>query len=515
MIDIDVYSLSVKLKFYSNKVQELVLEFLEKYYKQEIISYSQNTYSHNKNEQRSLTYAVICDHAKEIWLHRRQFTHLKIFIEENYNDYLHYFNIDKNNVFENYESDHLNIKVRNNWSLREDQLRVKDFLIQDNSCKCRLVPIQTGKGKTVTSLVSATYINERLVIIILPTYIDKWINDLKSIYDITDKEIMVVQGTRSLKSLIELAAQERYNIPVTIISLTTYKIFISEYEENTQQCRFEYKITPIDFFPLLRAGTLLIDETHQHFYGIYKILLLSNIKRQIGLSATLESNDIFIKKLHNIVYPQQCRYNTNEYDRYATIYPLLYYVREQNLKFIRTSEYGSNIYSHTAFEKSILRKEHLKANYISIINEAIRDYYIEEYQENDKLIIFVATINLATILTNFLSEEYPNLSVKRYCEDDPYENVIEPDIRVTTALSAGTAIDIPNLRVAIQTVSVSSIVTNLQTLGRLRKLKDRDVKFCYLYAENINKQRQYHFQRLNIYRDKAEKIISRRLKSQL
>ena len=69
--------------------------------------------------------------------------------------------------------------------------------------------------------------------------------------------------------------------------------------------------------------------------------------------------------------------------------------------------------------------------------------------------------------------------------------------------------DIPNLRVVIQTVSVSSIQANIQNFGRLRKLKDRDTKYCYLYCNNIPKQKDYHMRRVELFRDRAASIVYR------
>jgi len=51
--------------------------------------------------------------------------------------------------------------------------------------------------------------------------------------------------------------------------------------------------------------------------------------------------------------------------------------------------------------------------------------------------------------------------------------MIGAEIVVTTPQSLSTGIDKPNLRVVIQTVSISSEVTNVQSAGRLRDLKDR------------------------------------------
>jgi ERCC4-related helicase len=109
-------------------------------------------------------------------------------------------------------------------------------------------------------------------------------------------------------------------------------------------------------------------------------------------------------------------------------------------------------------------------------------------------------------MTKYLKKKYPQLDVRRYCEDDPYEDVIEPDIRVTTILSAGTALDIPQLITVIMTNSVNSPVANLQTLGRLRELKDREVCFYYLFCEEIKKHVEYHHARKDLFYDRVENI---------
>ena len=104
---------------------------------------------------------------------------------------------------------------------------------------------------------------------------------------------------------------------------------------------------------------------------------------------------------------------------------------------------------------------------------------------------------------------YPDFKIRRYCEEDSYEDMLGGDIIVSTVLSAGTGLDIPHLRVCIQTVCISSQVSNIQSLGRLRKLSDRDVKFCYLYANNIGKHKDYHMKRVELFKPRVANIAYR------
>ena len=171
---------------------------------------------------------------------------------------------------------------------------------------------------------------------------------------------------------------------------------------------------------------------------------------------------------------------------------------------VSQSRYGSSAYSHIAFEQSILKRDFLTRGYMRIIKDVLQTYYIDKCEEGDKCLIFVSTVQLATLLTEELQKSYSSeYMVARYCEDDPYENLLESDIIVSTNLSAGTGVDIPNLRVAIQTVSISSQVMNLQSLGRLRKLPGKDVRFCYIYSGNIAKQVEYHKRRIELFKERA------------
>jgi hypothetical protein len=74
--------------------------------------------------------------------------------------------------------------------------------------------------------------------------------------------------------------------------------------------------------------------------------------------------------------------------------------------------------------------------------------------------------------------------------------------------TAGTAIDIPLLHTVIQTVNVSSLQANEQNHGRLRDLPGKDVMFLYLYSKDIQKHKQYHLKRMNIFRPISKKFYT-------
>lgn len=493
-----IYNLSVCLETNDFILKNHINNFLEKYY-----TIKQKSFSGKGDGEDKVYASKIRD--KSIWqLHTTQFIHLYQYLKEiNYP-----FKLDEKIDETDYKVVDTNFKARDNWVLKEKQVPVYEFLIND-PVKSKLIPLVMGAGKTSISLISIAALKKRLAIVILPTFIEKWVSDICQVHEAASKDVMVIQGSKSLAAIIAMAKEGELKHNYYIFSSRTMQDYISAYEDDPESCIESYGCSPIELMPLLGIGILLNDEAHMNFHSIFKILIYSNVKYQIGLSATLLSEDHTTRRVHKVVYPDKAVYGDNLLVKYADVYPIAYSMSEDYKRHIKTTNYGSNNYSHIAFEQSILRRDRYLHLYYKLIKTTIDDYYINDYKENDKVIIFVSTVNLATKLTEFLKDQYPDKIVNRYCEDDDYEDLMTAEMIVSTVISAGTGVDIPNLRVGIQTVCISSPVSNLQSFGRLRQLPDRDVKFCYTYCNNIPKQKQYHLKRVELFSDRAANIIYR------
>jgi len=88
---------------------------------------------------------------------------------------------------------------------------------------------------------------------------------------------------------------------------------------------------------------------------------------------------------------------------------------------------------------------------------------------------------------------------------DPYENLITPDIAVSTHGSSGTATDVPQLTTVLMTHSMRASAGSLQNnLGRLRKLPDgRTPSYTFLVCEDITKHIEYHDHRMKLLDGRA------------
>lgn len=396
----------------------------------------------------------------------------------------------------------IGLKVKEGWNLREDQLPVNEYILNPDGPPSRFVGMQTGDGKTFVTLKSLT---KRTAIIVRPMFMDKWVGDVHNILDIdVSKEVVAIRGSEDLKALLELATIPGGLDEVKIIIfsnktlLNWYKLYKEFGKETLDQ---GYKCLPEDFFDHCQIGCRVIDEVHMDFHLNFLTDLYTNVEKSISLSATLLHGDMFIEEMQKIAYPVHARFKNAALKRYAISYGVTYHFKFG--RKYKISEFNQTTYSHNAFEKSIMKNPEFLESYMQMIKEIIDKGYIAHKQPGQRAIVFASSKAMCTALTHYLKDSYPDLDVRRYVEDDPYTNYLEPDIRVTTIQSGGTAHDVKNLIAGFLTVGLQSLQTNIQVLGRLRLIKDVAVRFYFFSCLDIPKHIAYHRQKEEIMRERA------------
>ena len=358
---------------------------------------------------------------------------------------------------------------------------------------------------TVTALTATATLKYRFAVIVLASYVDKWVGDITSILEIDKSEVAVIRGSDALQRCTRYPETDLPTPKAFVISISTIANWYKLYEEQKDHPSLEaYSCKPWELFSHLGIGTVIFDEVHQHPHAVYRIYTYLHAPRTISLSATLLTKDPTLQKVQAMMFPHHRRYDKLKLKRYITVHACAYQIADFIHSKVRTSEYGQNSYSHTAFEKSILKHPRLSKQYLDMIADLVQSSYIEGKMEGDKLAIFVGSAKMADAVVGILKKRFNGLDIRTYLERDPYENAIVPDVRVSTILSLGTAVDIPQLRVSIMTNSIESPIANVQTLGRLRELKDRDVRFYYLYCSTIPKHQEYHLKKIDLFSSRVK-----------
>lgn len=391
--------------------------------------------------------------------------------------------------------------LKEGWVARADQQPYVDYLTNETP-KCKLVPIQTGKGKTAIALISIAKLAVRAGIFIKPMYIEKWVSDVMKMYNIDKNRILVIQGSKSLLKLFSMAKEGTLDVDFIIFSLTTVQQWIDRYEEHGDNTLEEgYDLTPDNWMNKLGIGVKLVDEVHQFFHAMFKLDLYTHVKYSIALSATLVHQNPFLMRMYDVMFPGKDRPSNMALHRYARAIAVHYnFVKPEK---IRTTEYGSNNYSHGAVENSIMRHVPTLQHYLRMIEVIVEKSFLSRTRPKKRLLIFAYRIEMCTLIQEHLKKKFPNVDTRRYVDDDPYENIMEAEICVSTIGSAGTAIDIADLVTVIMTTAISSVQANIQALGRLREIPGEQVEFYFLTADNLPKHVEYCTAKKELFKDRV------------
>lgn len=417
-------------------------------------------------------------------------------------------------VYDKFVGDTVGITFNPNFKLREFQPDAEAFILssEDGDNNTRHVAVYTGGGKSVIASSALSKINKRVLIFVLPKYVDKWISDVQAYTDTKPKEIAVIEGGDSLAGVIEMGLNDKLKgIKFVIVSLVTARLMYKDYYSNYDHYKDKYVIEPEELCKVLGIGAVMIDEAHEHIYSVYQVLCHTHVDKVITLSATMTSGDRQVLEVQEFMFPKSRRYSGAGMKKYTNVYSVSYRFRNFNKGVIRFRAYNSNMYSHVEFEKSVLRYSQLKEAYLEMVEYLLHSFYLDkDYVKGDRCRIFAATVDMCEAIVKHMKRRYGNrFDIRRYAPSsgDPYENVIESEICATTAMSGGTGVDIKQLTCCITTNTILAPVQNEQMYGRLRELTDRITKFVYIYCEQIPKQVEGDKIKKGLYKHKARSIV--------
>lgn len=342
---------------------------------------------------------------------------------------------------------------------------------------------------TFLSLFSLRGFEQRFAIVLQGRYIDKWIGDVEAAYGAEKGALMVIRGIPQLRAALAMATAGTFKARVLIISGKTMQMYLKYYEQHGVD---EFlPVSPMKLYEHFGVGIRLIDEVHQDFHCNFRQDLYTHVPLTVSLSATLEPDQKFVEEMYRVVWPVGTWAPEMEYHKFIAVKALWYRIREPGklrwLNFMRQ-------YNHTELEKSILKAPQTAAAYVDMITDIVNNAFVTVREPGQKMIVFVATVQMATLLAEHFAVRFPQLLINRYVSEDDYEDLLAADIAVSTIQSAGTAVDIENLRVTLMTTALSTKQGNIQVLGRTRPLKnwpEVTPEFYFLSALDIDKHVQY------------------------
>lgn len=381
--------------------------------------------------------------------------------------------------------------LKEDLTARDYQEGLIDFLSNPDQ-KIKVTNLQTGMGKTFCALSAMINLGVRTVIQLRGGYVARWMDDLKGLFNFKKGELLVVRGRDALQSIINMAKEGELEAKVIVITSKTIYNYLKEYEANPNDNI--YDIRPEEFYELLGVGLRVVDEAHEDYHHNFRTDLYANVQSSIHLSATLVTEDPFKKRMYDIALPKDCWHSGVEYDAYIGVKALMY--KSEDTTNIRTQERGQDMYSHNAYEKSIMKNKKMLDSYLRIISYPMLKYYLEDdWKPGQKCLIFCGMVEMCEIVRDYLRSITSEIEINEFVSDTDESVLVNSDIIVSTVESCGTAQDIPNLKVSVLTRALRKLETNEQVKGRLRKLKrwpEITPIFVYLVNEDIPKHMDYH-----------------------
>lgn len=413
--------------------------------------------------------------------------------------YIHQNNFDKTQlkIFKRiYKHAKVDITLNEKTIPRENQTIYIDNIVKSDISNI-LIDLPPGYGKSLIGFFSMVKLGTRSAVLIKPSYLKKWIDDIKKYSPkMKDDEFFIIKGGDSLTKLFSLSKTELENIKIYVISMRTITNYFNSYYSDD----FSYPVTPYQFMEYTGIANILNDESHKEFESLFKIILWMDPSKLIGMSATMESDKKNMNYFYNLIYPKKHRLiSMFGIKKYAHM--IFYtYKLNQGIFIPHKSMMG---YNHIMFEQNVMKNIKLLKDYVQMIKDIADTYYYARKNKSEKLLILFSTIDMCSIMTKAFKEHYRELSIKRYVEKDDYYDMLTGDIVISTNGSTGTAIDIPGLLTAIQTVPISDKQLNIQALGRLREIPGREVQYISLHCDNIQMHKVYKEKRRHILLDRV------------
>jgi len=316
---------------------------------------------------------------------------------------------------------------------------------------------------------------------------------------------LVISKTKDLKMLLFMAVSELPDVKVILISSKLLQIWFSLYKKLGAGIEVVgYSSAPQYFYQLLGVGVRVIDEVHQEFHFNFLQDLYTHVPLSISLSATMQFDNATRNRMAQLAYPKIDRFEV-DYVPYISATSISFeFEKPERIRV--TGKQGT--YSHHVFEDSVMKDKKVLGRYLDMINLVVRKELLTDHLEGERMIIYAAGVEFCTILRDDLRKRHPDLKITRYCgsANDEYDNLLTSDICVTTLGSAGTNVDIPNLKCAFLTTGVDSTQSNIQGAGRLRdKLAPGRVpRFVWLVAQQFARPLAYHEKKVELLRTRAK-----------
>jgi hypothetical protein len=396
--------------------------------------------------------------------------------------------------------------IRHDITFHDYQNDIMDFCALEEP-RTKLICLQAGQGKTLAAIGYMNRAQVRTVLVMRRMYMDQWKREILKSFKLGKGDFYVVEGSKALKDLITLAKEDpAFDPGIILISNATYRNYLRSFFDNP--ATFEYGCLPWEFFELMRAGLVAVDEVHQDFHFNFITHCLSNMYKYAAMSATMVSDDSTMNRYYRIMFPADTYAPRPALKKYIDLYDVYYRFDRPDL--IRFTQRGA--YHQATFEQSIMRRKTVLKNYTAMIVQMVEHQFFKHhsYREGMKALVFCDTVTMCEQVRDAIAAKFPQRNVKRFCATvDPESNLYDPDVDVvvTTLKSCGTARDVAKVTVCICSVAITGRQASEQLIHRLRELKGEWASIAPRFVFLSNRDNAKHLKYSEDRRSKLAHVV--------
>ena len=364
----------------------------------------------------------------------------------------------------------------------------------------------TVTHNTFIALATVAASEQRFVLATKGGFVTRWLRDCcgeDSVLGLIHEDVIVVKGSEALKVIIQLALTDQLEFKGLLISTNTLNNYYKHYFDNDGDMSEYGGLHPVALWQLLNIGILITDEFHMLIHMNFIREMYNHVPKTIALSGTMIPDGPFMKLIHDTLFPKECIAPEPEYIKYIAAKALFYgtHADTKEIKCFRNAKY-----SHTMYEESIINKPKVLKRYTDMLLQMGINIFDREgrHEPGEKMIIYVSTQDMATRLTDIYKAHFGDkYIINRFVSLDPYSNVEESDIIISTPGSLGTAHDVYKLRYTLLTTALGKEDTNIQLLFRLRRPSwnpDITPEMYYLVNRDVKKHMDYHYRKRELFK---------------
>lgn len=323
-----------------------------------------------------------------------------------------------------------------------------------------------------------------------------------------DGDYVMCNGAKALRKLIkEIRTTDKHkNLKAVFISNGAIRDLIKfmDTPEHDGECGGLFH--PANLYETLGLGLIGVDEAHKEMHSNFVADLYTHCPLRIALTATLIPRDAFSAKKYELYLPQRTRRDLGALRIYVDLTEVLYNLAKPD-KFRRVIK--QSVYSHNEFERTIMQDKETLNRYMDALYKYVVNTWLGERVYETKAIFYCGLVDMGTVFTQYFAKRLPDMRVVQYNAGDPYDVLLDNDMIFSTAIKAGTAVDIPDLSRVYNAISIDSPNTLVQILGRLRYHEHLEAdgfhfhQFCCL---DIPKQMGYKTNRKTLLTPRVKSI---------